>query len=233
MAAFQKINPACRVFIKAKLFGNDPVRGAAEWANGLGATVSLFRVGTGEYTEYTPDRTLPQETFEVRSIDFNGIASLANDDLKRLSVLQNIFAVVLDSTKITDAGVTHLADCRALGSIYLTRTSVSDSSLKTLGQLPNITSLYLSLTDVSSDGLAHLARSPQLRTLELNRTKIDGLAIQHIAAIKTLETLSLSYNKIHDEDLVPLYGLRDLQRLILTNTQVTAPGIARLKQALP
>jgi internalin A len=120
-----------------------------------------------------------------------------------------IVSVDLGSTKVTDAGLKHLAGLKQLQWLNLTNTKVTDVGLKPLARLKHLRELDLRNTKVTDAGLKPLAGLKHLRELDLRNTKVTDAGLKHLA------------------------GLKQLQLLLLSNTRVTDKGIADLKKVLP
>jgi hypothetical protein len=72
--------------------------------------------------------------------------------------MQNLRAVNLSGTNVTDAGVAHLKACKALAKIDLAANPVSDLTLDHLRALPNLTNLYITKSNVTGPGIQAFAR---------------------------------------------------------------------------
>ncbi len=75
----------------------------------------------------------------------------------RVAKDQPIVRVELSRTKVTDAGLKHLAGLKQLRTLYLDHTKVTDAGLKHLSGLRQLQWLHLGHTQVTDAGLKHLA----------------------------------------------------------------------------
>ena len=99
-----------------------------------------------------------------------------------------------------------LKDIATLRSLDLSDSlRVDDDGLSAIGQLHNLQELRLSRCSVTNGGVAQLRNLTRLKTLDLAGTMID------------------------DEALTSLAGLRDLEVLYVTNTEVTPAGAKRFQ----
>jgi hypothetical protein len=79
-----------------------------------------------------------------------------------------------------------------------------------------------------------LAEMKSLQALSIAGTSLTDRALKDLAGwLKNLETLHVDSAKVTDAGLKELAGLKKLQTLVHSNTQVTAAGVAELQKALP
>jgi hypothetical protein len=57
--------------------------------------------------------------------------------------------------------------------------------------------------------------------------------LKHLAGLKSLQTLDLSNTQVTDRGMKELAGMKDLEWLNLRSTEVTPAGVAALQKALP
>ena len=111
---------------------------------------------------------------------------------------------------MTDAGLTHLQGLEQLKDLSLDSTQVTDSGLVHLQGLKNLRRLILDHTHVTDAGLAHLSGLKNLSELRLKGARqVGDLAIPRLLRF-------------------PL-----LRRIDLSDTRVSAKGLAILKASLP
>src|SRR5262249_39823966 len=79
-----------------------------------------------------------------------------------------IVSVDLGSTKVTDAGLKHLAGLMQVQMLILNRTGVTDAGLKHLAGLMQVQILDIGATKVTDAGLKHLSGLKQLQRLALD-----------------------------------------------------------------
>ena len=79
----------------------------------------------------------------------------------------------------------------------------------------------------------HLNKMPRLIDLRLGCPTLSCLGVRYVGELKHLKRLSLAGSGATDASLERLQDLVRLHQLDLTDTKVTAKGIAQLKKALP
>ncbi len=103
---------------------------------------------------------------------------IGDDQLTPLEKLDNVVWLNLANTKVTNAGLEHVAKLKKLEKLHLERTSIGDDGLAHLKGLENLAYLNLYGTQVTDAGLEHLTPLKNLRRLYLWQTKVtpDGAA---------------------------------------------------------
>lgn len=152
-------------------------------------------------------------------------------------------------TKVTDAGMSTVADFQELQSLDISRTRVTDRGLRFLCEADQLRRLDLVDTKVTSRGLPFL-RSLPLRSLSLNanldESGVSTLArlpaLKHLAItgkvatwrplarLPNLETLLVLDSAL---DLTAIEQLKGLRFLLLSGHGCSVETISRLRQALP
>jgi Leucine-rich repeat (LRR) protein/HEAT repeat protein len=150
-------------------------------------------------TDATPETTEGEAITEIKRLG----------GAIEVGAAKSAFRVVLENTKITDAGLTHLRALTGLQKLDLGGTSITDAGLIQLEGSNSLERLYLDRTHVTDAGLAHLSKLSKLRFLGLDNTRVTDRGLEH------------------------LKGLARLGELSLCGTPVTGEGVSRLKQALP
>jgi len=114
---------------------------------------------------------------ESRNLTVNYLSvkdKVKNEDLALLIPLkQHVVWVNLASSKISTAGIKHLAGLKNLEYLNLSNTKISDADLELLKDLKNLTYLNLYGTNISDAGLASLKNLPQLKKLFLWQSKVS------------------------------------------------------------
>ncbi|NCO56879.1 MAG: hypothetical protein COW73_05250 [Nitrospirae bacterium CG18_big_fil_WC_8_21_14_2_50_70_55] len=139
----------------------------------------------------------------------------------------------LADTRVTDAGLAHVARLTGLHELHLDNTPISDAGVAQLAPLTDLRILDLKGTRVTDSGLAIVRRLPHLQALYLTRAPITDAGLAHVATLAELRTLILWDTPITDAGLLHLAHLARLTELILWNTRVTDAGVAALATALP
>jgi len=153
--------------------------------------------------------------------------------LAYLQGMKELKRLYLSKTQIGDEGISHLAKLSKLEGIILNDTNITDAGLAHLKGLGNLNMLYLQNTRVTDAGLEHLKGSAHLEQLWLGGTKITDAGLVHIRGLTNLQSLSLERTEVTDKGLVDLNPLTALNELFLQQTNVTIDGYENLKGALP
>jgi len=98
---------------------------------------------------------------------------------------------------------------------------------------PNIISVDLAGTDLADANLAVLQRFPHLTSLDLSRTGINGRGLEVLSGLAYLARINLYGTQVDDALLDVLASFPALEAVYLWETDVTAEGVARLRDALP
>lgn len=117
---------------------------------------------------------------------------------------------IVGGTRITDFGVAKLANLKKLRYLNLSGSVVTGAALKTLATLPNLQRLSLWNVDSITDSSAAAFES-----------------------LQSVTSLDLSNTAIGNPTLAALAKLPHLQRLYVSDTAVTADGIATFAEQRP
>jgi hypothetical protein len=142
-------------------------------------------------------------------------------------------AVHLDGSQVTDDGLEHLNELTRLESLSLGSTQVTDAGLTHLQRLTRFKNLWLNGTQVTDAVLAQLQGMTRLEYLNFDGTQVTDAGLAHLQGLTELQQLSLINTHVTDAGLAHLQGLTGLKNLWLNGTQVTDAGRAQLKQTLP
>jgi thiol-disulfide isomerase/thioredoxin/Leucine-rich repeat (LRR) protein len=153
---------------------------------------------------------------------------VTDDDLAALAHLSGLRHLNLKSTKITDAGLRHLADLKALEVLVLAGTDVTGATFGELAGLTNLTHLELYRASLEDSAAGSLRSFPALKWLSVNRTGLTAAAIPVLATLTQLEGLDIGGLELEDSDLAPLGELSQLHALSLSWLDTTAEGLALL-----
>jgi hypothetical protein len=120
-------------------------------------------------------------------------------------------------------------DCHLNGGIRVT-----DLGAAKLASLKQLRTLNLSGSSVTSAGLKTLSGLARLERLSLwNVEGLDDRAGTALRAFRSLATLDLSDTAVSDAALRDLATLPRLRNLYLTDTRVTAAGVAEFRRTRP
>ena len=103
-----------------------------------------------------------------KEIDFHlSGKDLTDEQLADVAQVEEVIWLNLKDTKITDAGLKHLANLKNLKKLHLERTAVTDEGLANLSELSNLNYLNLYGTKVTDAGLDKLTNLKNLKQLYL------------------------------------------------------------------
>ena len=93
--------------------------------------------------------------------------------------------------------------------------------------------LGLGGSTVSDQEMASVARLRDLQYLNLRATKVGDAGIQHLKPLGQLKGLDLMGCLITDDSVPILSQLNELEELNLCGTEISAPGLSQIRNALP
>jgi RNA polymerase sigma factor (sigma-70 family) len=121
---------------------------------------------------------------------------VTDDELRWLSVFPNLRILYLHHTSIGDAGVANLRDLKSLTTLDLFDTRVTDAGMEHLAEwMPHLEWLELSDTQVTDAGLRFLKGLRHLRHLDVRRTKVTDAGVEDLR--RALPGLDLLHGNQH------------------------------------
>lgn len=152
----------------------DPaVLSAAEQIVKLGGTFTL----QGLTVPVKTAEKIPAGTLPIREVNLNGL-KVRDTQFEPLKCLNKVEVLGLEGSYMTDVGLVHLQDLKALQELDLHKSQYfSDKGLEPLKALPHLRTLELSYTRVSDAGIDALLTMKRLKVLHLTGTRVtaDGL----------------------------------------------------------
>ena len=134
------------------------------------------------------------------ALDLNGQETDDASLEQALSSASNIESLNVADSRISDAALTCIRKhCPDLRILILENTKISNAGLEELGRLSNLSQLSLNYTNVTDAGMAKLRSLPLLK-LWLNGTPVTGRGLASLAAAR-LNVLGFGRSKIGDHDL--------------------------------
>lgn len=143
-----------------------------------------------------------------------GITDAAMPALVRL---ENLAALALQRTSVTDDGVAQLIPLKNLKELSLFGSPVTNAVFTPLAQLPRLQKLQLRQTKIGGQPIGDLSRLQGVVDLELAETDLGNEAMPAIAQLPRLQRLNLWLTKIDDSGLAALPAGSDLRLLNLDN----------------
>ncbi len=191
--------------------------------------VQVLRVSSisGGSLEYTPSS--PNPDWKEKFVPFWDVISTGRNPKNPL--WGNLCALNLESSGITDKGLSHLERLRNLTFLKLMGNNVTNEGLCYLRGLTNLTSLNLARTEITDEGLSCLRELKKLTSLNLSETKkIVGDGLPHLKGLQNLASLDLSSSGIISENLRYLKGHTNLKWLNLGGTRIYDKDLVHLKE---
>lgn len=138
-------------------------------------------------------------------------------DLMPLGRMTTLTHLNLMQSKVTDAGIACLKNCKDLSYINLNNTRVTNKGLAHLKDSQALAILDVSATKVTDEGLAHIKDCRALTHLLLGGTKVSDAGL---ANLKGIPLIHLWIDNTDITDLTPLQGMR-LEEIRLTPKKIT------------
>ncbi len=174
------------------------------------------------------DVPTPRSAEQMTALDLAG-TDVTDASLKRVAELKNLATLDLQDTRVSDKGLKGLAGLKKLTALSLSETQRTDANLRVLREI--------GLLHVLSAATAAEGNRPKsvedVVSLTLCRGPLTNAGLKELAGLKNLTWLDLRDTRVTDAGLKELAGLKNLTTLQLRGTGVTEAGIARLRQALP
>jgi endonuclease YncB( thermonuclease family) len=165
----------------------------------------------------------------LRSIDLPSASKVTDAGLGHLAELPQLEELNVNWTKVTAAGVLQLVkNRRGMKRLEVAGVNFRDEDMAALKELWHLKTLSLRATQVTDQGLEHLKPFTELRTLSLMSTSIGDAGLAHLESLTMLEDLDLDRTAITDAGLEHLSGLHDLRRLQMAHTAVTGAHLDAL-----
>ena len=171
------------------------------------------------------------ENERITSIEFDSV--LGSDEMDAaMGVIKNIKSLKrlrLGDTKVTAAGIRHLAELTSLEYLYLNSTNITNDELVHIKGLTSLKHLNLGANrDISDAGLAHLSELISLEWLGLYHTNIKGPGLAHLKRLGSLKHLELYYSAVTDAS--HLKDIQGLEELELQGTKLTDAGLTGINR---
>jgi len=155
--------------------------------------------------------------------------SACNTILKFLPHFKGLRYLGVERSDATDAGLENARSLTELRGITAYMGYLHGAFLKDLSSLPHLAILQLGLNPIDQSNLSCLAEFKSLQRLAVSATRIGEEGVKYISRCSKLENLDLSENlKVNDNCMHYLLSLRNLKKLDLRGTAVTARGVKML-----
>lgn len=165
---------------------------------------------------------------QLRALDLPQ-SRISGAGLAHLAKLDKLSRVTLGRRDPGPEGLTALAALPALTELTLELPALADPTLAPLGQMLGLRRLRLAIPDLDDRAAPQLATLVQLEHLDLGDTQISDLGLRALAGLVNLRELKLHHTRITNRGLGNLAGLSRLERLELDHTDLVDAGVAHLK----
>lgn len=132
----------------------------------------------------------------------------------------------------TDDSVFPLREMPNLKHVYLQSDHLTDKCWQLAADMDQIIRFNLVCPQVTGEGMELLSECESLESVNLSRSGVTNEALRHVRKIPQLQELNLWATGISDAGLEHLHGTQ-LTKINLSETRVTAEGVAKLMQKLP
>ena len=148
---------------------------------------------------------------KLEYLDLNWQPGITDRGLAVVQQMPRLSTLNLMSTSVTDKGLTYLRQLPIVG-LFMSGTKVTDGGMTTLAEVRSLEQLDLSVTSIGDEGVAQLASLPKLRMLALQKTALTDRGLKHLATIRSLQTLHVGRHKSDGgRDRLVAKGIAELQ----------------------
>ncbi|GJP48727.1 hypothetical protein CLOM_g12527 [Closterium sp. NIES-68] len=140
--------------------------------------------------------------------------------LEGIGLLSTLEGLVLDDTKVTDAGLLHLTSLSRLLTLgFVGCQDVTSAGMVHIRRLTGLERLFMGRSGVQDDGLQHLTSLTKLKLLRV-APGVTNAGMVHVGTLTSLEMLCLGTSGVKD------YWLRHLTSLTRLTLLTVPPGFA-------
>ncbi|HEV7278817.1 MAG TPA: hypothetical protein VGN57_01285 [Pirellulaceae bacterium] len=216
-----------------KLWGSqissESIKSIAGWKNlkVLGADDTKVDDDAAEYMTGFPEL---EELYAFRSKVGDACVKALAENSKKLR------RVRLRDSMVTDAGLSPLAALPNLQVLDLSECYFDDPTVaaENIAKIESLQDLNLWYTRMGDPAAEKLASLKNLRSLNLDDNELTDASAPFIAQHEGLTYLHLGSNRTLSDAVVPeLSKLKNLEDLVITFTQISQDGKAKLAEALP
>ena len=147
-------------------------------------------------------------------------------NLKWISLTSNPF--------VTNKGVSELANLKQVNAVKLAEMpKVTGECLTALSASPTLSFIEMTSDKVDNQQLPPLINAAFLHNLDVADTSVTDDAVATLAQCRSLNNLNLNEDKVTDACIPSLLKMKTLRHLHLSGTQISKPGLGKLKSGLP
>ncbi|CAI5459701.1 unnamed protein product [Closterium sp. Yama58-4] len=163
-------------------------------------------------------------------VDLKGSSGFSASGMRQLYSLAGLNHLIFGAIDATDAaleGISRLANLRILVLDY---TKITDAGVARLQELSGLTALSMTgCASVSSASMVHVGRMTSLQFLTLNASGVKEDGLQHLTALTSLTVFTLPPG-VTDLGIRHLRNMKHLQKLALWDASITASGMMWLQK---
>jgi hypothetical protein len=187
-----------------------------------GLCLGEMRIDDGVFRHLRPLRNLEYLNLAYTNIrgDFGPLAGAPLRDVR------------LEGCRLVgDACAISLASFPTLRNLEVHMTGVTDAGVSALSALP-LETLWAG-PRITDTGLQSIGQITTLRHLDLCAHMVTDEGVSALANLRGIKILWITRCAVTDESVPVLSSLRSLRELNVSHTGITAPGLDRLRAALP
>lgn len=134
---------------------------------------------------------------ESKSLSGLRLTDTSIADLRPLSPRLNaLWGLYLENSALTDAGLEPLSGATRIGDLTITGSRMTDAGLRHLAPLTSLWKLRLGRSAITDAGLAPLESLKSLETLSLTETELTDFSVETLAGFPSLKSLNLDRSGI-------------------------------------
>ena len=150
-----------------------------------------------------------------------------DEDLRIVNRFLHLRGLSVDSPHVTDQGILQLDRLRLFTDLDLKKTRVTEAILPAIANCKSLGSLKFPET-CSDKGIQHLRNLSNLKTLEIGGMGITDKGAVHVSGLHKLTRLHLFDTSIGQSGMEALSSLTELEELLLTGRNISDKGVKHL-----
>lgn len=203
------------------------------FASGGGGSEEIVRVRVQAYQQLLDWQVNPPKPVfasEVTRMVLCG-ADINDETLALVADFENLQWLDLRSTKVTPAGLKHLAKLKQLKYLGLSSDVLTDEIVQTLAANEQLH--LLGSHAYPFQGLIYPNSPSEVRWLSVTNSPMTDVGLKSCREFKNITNLNLEGTQITDAAIEQISEFKKLKVAFLRDTGVTKEGVAKLRRALP
>ena len=203
-------------------------RQVAEWARRVSkASIGFILKSNGQSSDAKSHHPLPNEPFEVTSLNLYNARGLFAADFEPIARLKKLISLRFSNTNVANIPWESLSKLRNVQAFTINNIPVGDAQLEQIAKMPALESLSIAgeQRTITAKGFGHLRQMSPLKRLWFYMGNLPDEALSAVASLPNLEHLYLVEVKLNDKQLKYLTGARKLTTLAVSNNQITDAGL--------